>query len=135
MLFGKKEDLGSIVSNLKNAFSEGYQKGYQKGYSDGEKAGLLKKCSPNQLREVFALPPVHDGKRADVVIVDAIVRTETVEATIEVPLTESLEQVKDELLQALSKKLDRYVTYEGEIDPLKNNKTLVAKINIVKEVK
>ena len=113
-----------------NQYCENIAKAFQDGYKLGRK--LETKNTPGDIlqpvcKQIFSVK--------DLPKIDKLPISECIETTIEVPLNVSLEEAKKDLLHSLIINIERYVTFDGNIDPLKNNKTLTAKINIVKEAK
>lgn len=60
---GKMIKMSEKVFNeeLNKAYLDGYKKGYESGVNDG----ILKKHTPNQLREIFDLPPIQDRLKSE----------------------------------------------------------------------
>lgn len=52
------------------AETRGFMEGYEAGYKYGRKCAILEKYSINQIRAACGLPPITDGKKADILVVD-----------------------------------------------------------------
>lgn len=83
MLFRKSKTIVMSEKEFNAKVNGAYLEGYSSGYSAGEKSGLMKRYSPNQLRAIFDLPPIHDGKKADFVTCDDIKSFSGIEIVIE----------------------------------------------------